>query len=92
MAPSQHCKPTKDIRLRLWLAHFHLVCGDRDVCRAVVKEIARTGPAGAAESLGGDLPIVNYAGALIFLQLGRWNDAEKAAPRRSTRSHVPGRA
>jgi tetratricopeptide (TPR) repeat protein len=38
-------------RLRLWLAHCHLLCNDRAGCREALRGIARTGIAGDVASL-----------------------------------------
>ena len=98
-APTEGLENT---RIRLWLAHCHLVCGDRDACRAAMLGLSREGPAGALASLldaqlaflegasgqaqdalhraqtqGADLPIVNYAAAVMFLLMSSWDRAEK---------------
>ncbi len=92
----------EDPRIRLWLAHCHLVCGDLEAGRAVIASMSREGPAGALASLldahveflegnngkarkaldqaqtrGADLPIVNYAAAVMYMLLASCNQAEK---------------
>jgi tetratricopeptide (TPR) repeat protein len=96
----------RDIRIRLWLAHCHLVCGDRKACRETMQGIEREGAGGAlaflidarleasegntaaalsaiqqAELLGPDLPIVNFAAAIMYTRLASWEKAEKRVRR-----------
>lgn len=40
-----------DLRIRLWLAHCHIVCGDREACRMAIQDLPREGAAGALVAL-----------------------------------------